>query len=161
MPRDLYEVLGVSKTASPEEIKKAYRKLARQHHPDRNPGDKAAEARFKEIQNAYETLSDKQKRAQYDQFGEAGPFAGAGAGGGPGGFGFNFGGPGGGTFQGDPAMAQELFQRFGHLFGQGGGAGGTDLGDLLGGSAGGGRGKGRGRSRRPAEDLEAEATVPF
>src|SRR5947209_8178244 len=69
MPRDYYETLGVKRDASDDEIKKAYRKLARQHHPDRNPGDKQAEARFKEIQDAYATLSDKTKRAQYDQFG--------------------------------------------------------------------------------------------
>src|SRR5262249_774934 len=58
MPRDYYEVLGVPRSASAEEITKAYKKLARQHHPDRNPGDKQAEARFKEIQNAYDALSD-------------------------------------------------------------------------------------------------------
>ena len=69
MPRDHYEVLGVSKSATPEEISKAYRKLARQHHPDRNPGDKQAEARFKEIQNAYDVLTDPKKKAMYDQFG--------------------------------------------------------------------------------------------
>ncbi|MEI7683923.1 MAG: DnaJ domain-containing protein, partial [Planctomycetota bacterium] len=68
MPRDPYEALGVSKTASEDEIKKAYRNLARQHHPDRNPGDKQAEAKFKEIQDAYDVLSDKTKKAQYDQF---------------------------------------------------------------------------------------------
>ena len=75
MPQDLYDVLGVSRTASADEITKAYRKLARQHHPDRNPGDKAAEAKFKDVAAAYEILSDKQKRAQYDQFGHAGPGA--------------------------------------------------------------------------------------
>src|SRR5437660_5423711 len=73
MPRDYYETLGVKKDASEEDVKKAYRKLARQYHPDRNPGDKGAEARFKEVQEAYDVLSDKQKRAQYDQFGFAGP----------------------------------------------------------------------------------------
>ncbi|MFM7151319.1 MAG: DnaJ domain-containing protein, partial [Gemmataceae bacterium] len=62
MPRDYYETLGISKTASEDEIKKAYRKLARQHHPDRNPGDKAAESKFKEVQEAYDVLSDKEKR---------------------------------------------------------------------------------------------------
>src|SRR5262245_34736836 len=95
MPRDYYEVLGVPRTASADEIKKAYRKLARDNHPDRNPGDKQAEARFKEIQDAYDVLNDQKKRAQYDQFGFAGV---QGGGAGPGG-GFHWGGggfPGGG-----------------------------------------------------------------
>ena len=70
--RDYYEILGVSKSASDDEIKKAYRKLAIKYHPDRNPGDKEAEAKFKEINEAHEVLSDKQKRARYDQFGHAG-----------------------------------------------------------------------------------------
>ena len=71
MPRDPYEVLGVARSASEDEIKRAYRKLARQHHPDRNPGDKQAETRFKEVQDAYDVLSDKEKRQQYDRFGFA------------------------------------------------------------------------------------------
>lgn len=70
--RDYYEVLGVNKNASDDEIKKAYRKLAVKYHPDKNPGDKEAEAKFKEISEAHEILSDKQKRARYDQFGHAG-----------------------------------------------------------------------------------------
>ncbi|MGA9762435.1 MAG: molecular chaperone DnaJ [Gaiellaceae bacterium] len=79
---DLYATLGVSRTASAEEIKKAYRKLARRHHPDANPGDKDAEERFKEVQNAYDILSDPEKRQQYDTFGAGGPqMGGAGPGG--------------------------------------------------------------------------------
>src|SRR2546429_7054913 len=97
MPRDYYEVLGVKREASDDEIKKAYRKLARQHHPDRNPGDKQAETRFKEVQDAYDVLSDKNKRAQYDRFGFAGPAGGFP--GGPGGTPFHWGGAGPGGFQ--------------------------------------------------------------
>jgi len=79
--KDYYETLGVNRAAGEEEVKKAYRKLALQYHPDRNPGDKEAEEKFKEISEAYQVLSDAQKRAQYDQFGHAafgdgGPFAG-------------------------------------------------------------------------------------
>ncbi|MBO4999764.1 MAG: DnaJ domain-containing protein, partial [Bacteroidaceae bacterium] len=78
--RDYYEVLGVEKSASEAEIKKAYRKLAIQYHPDKNPGDKEAEEKFKEAAEAYSVLSDKDKRARYDQFGHEGMGA-AGAGG--------------------------------------------------------------------------------
>src|SRR5204862_7923426 len=120
MPQDLYELLGVSRTASEDEIQKAYRKLARQFHPDRNPGDKSAEAKFKDIAGAYEILSDKQKRAQYDQFGAVG----GPAGGAPGGFHFG-GGPGGFTSNIDPETAQRLF---GDLFG--GGSPFAGMGDL-------------------------------
>src|SRR3954452_12936777 len=99
MPRDYYEVLGVPRTATEAEIKKPYRKQARQHHPDRNPGDKQAEAAFKEVQQAYDVLSDKTKRAQYDQFG----FAGGGEGM-PGGFNW-----GGGNV--DPRVLEEMLRR--------------------------------------------------
>ncbi|OPJ55604.1 molecular chaperone DnaJ [Alkalithermobacter paradoxus] len=92
--RDYYEVLGISKGADEREIKKAYRKLAMKYHPDKNPGDKEAEEKFKEINEAYEVLSDSQKRANYDQFGHAGANAGAGFGG------FSdFGGAGFGGFE--------------------------------------------------------------
>lgn len=88
--RDYYEVLGVQKGATDAEIKRAYRKVAKKYHPDMNPGDKEAEAKFKEATEAYEVLSDSQKRAQYDQFGHAAFEQGAGgAGGGFGGFDFN------------------------------------------------------------------------
>ncbi len=94
--KDPYEILGVSRTASPDEIKRAYRRLAKEHHPDRNPGDPAAERRFKEVQAAYEVLGDPQRRAEYDRFGAGGPRPdvhawGPAAGGGPGGVRFDFG----------------------------------------------------------------------
>lgn len=114
MAQDYYQILGVDKSASADEIKKAYRKLAVKYHPDRNPGDKAAEEKFKEVSSAYEVLSDSQKRAQYDQFGHE-AYTSGGAAGGPGGF----GGFGGGV---DPF---DLFQQ---MFGGGGG-----FGDLFGG----------------------------
>ena len=89
--RDYYEVLGLSKGASEEELKKAYRKLAKKYHPDVNPGDKDAEAKFKEINEAYGILSDPEKKARYDQFGFAGVDPSYGGGGGAGGFGFDMG----------------------------------------------------------------------
>src|SRR5207342_2653227 len=71
MKRDYYEILGITKSASAEEIKKSYRKVAMQHHPDRKPGDKSAEEKFKEAAEAYEVLSNADKRAQYDRYGHA------------------------------------------------------------------------------------------
>jgi molecular chaperone DnaJ len=110
--RDYYEVLGVHRNASDTEIKKAFRKQALQYHPDKNPGDKAAEEKFKELSEAYEVLSDAQKRAQYDQFGHAGV---SGSGGFSGG---GFGGFGAGTPFGD--IFSDIF---GDIFGGGGGRG--------------------------------------
>ncbi len=112
--RDYYEVLGVKKDASADEIKKAYRKAAMKYHPDRNPGDKEAEAKFKEIGEAYEVLSDDGKRSRYDQFGFAGvdPNYGAGTGG--------YGGSGFGGFGG--------FGDFGDIFSEFFGGGGSSRG---------------------------------
>ncbi len=109
--RDYYEVLGVSKTATDDEIKKAYRKAAKQNHPDLHPGDKAAEARFKEIGEAYEVLSDADKRARYDQYGFAGVDPNFAADGGFGGFGGGFGG-----------FDVDLGSIFSDFFGGGGGS---------------------------------------
>ncbi len=106
--RDYYEVLGVSKNATADEIKKAYRKKAIQYHPDKNPGDKEAEEKFKEAAEAYDVLSDADKRAKYDQFGHSmGP---QGFGGGAGGYG-GFGGFGGGM------SMEDIFAHFGDIFG--------------------------------------------
>lgn len=118
--RDYYEILGVSKSASDDEIKKAYRKLAVKYHPDKNPGDKEAEEKFKEVSEAHEVLSDKQKRARYDQFGHAGVGgAGSSAGGNPfqnGNFNFN-----GQSFNFDFSGSGYLDDILGSIFGFGGG----------------------------------------
>ena len=138
--RDYYEVLGVSKNASDDEIKKAYRKLAVKYHPDRNPGDKEAEAKFKEINEAHEVLSDKQKRARYDQFGHAG--VGGASGGAYGGF------SGGNPFSGGNFNFNG--QSFNFDFG-GGGAFDDILGSLFGFGAGG--------ARRPRKGADYQTNV--
>ena len=119
--RDYYEVLGVDKNASAEDIKKAYRKLAKECHPDLHPNDKQAEERFKELNEANEVLSDPEKRARYDQFGHEDPTAGGGYGSGFGGFDasgfggfgdifseFFGGGAGGGARQRGPVQGNDL-----------------------------------------------------
>jgi molecular chaperone DnaJ len=124
--RDFYEILGVTKTASADEIKKAYRKVAMQYHPDRNPGDKAAEEKFKEAAEAYEILSDADKKAQYDRYGHAG-VSGQGRGGQPGAGGMNM---------------DDIFSQFGDIFGE-------DLfGNIFGGGQRGGRSQQRSRGVR-------------
>jgi molecular chaperone DnaJ len=120
MPRDYYEILGVSKSSSQDEIKKAYRKLAMKYHPDRNPDDATAKEKFQECQEAYNILSDEQKRAAYNQFGHAGVQQGPG--GGPGGF-------GGGGFGGFEDMFGDIF---GDIFSQAGGRGGRGRGQARG-----------------------------
>ena len=118
--RDYYEVLGVEKNASAEDIKKAYRKKAIQYHPDKNPGDKEAEEKFKEAAEAYEVLSDPQKRQRYDQFGHAG-----------------MGGAGG--FSGGGMSMEDIFTHFGDIF-QGAGFDLGDIGEMF--MGGGGRSRG-------------------
>jgi molecular chaperone DnaJ len=128
---DYYKTLGVDKKASADEIKKAYRKLARQYHPDRNPGDKDAEARFKDISQAYDVLGDPDKRKQYDS--ASGPFAGTAGGPGFGGF---------GNFEFDGSSMGDI------------------LSNLFGGGAGGAARRARPRSERGA-DLEAQVSLSF
>ena len=123
MKRDYYEILGVTKTSSGDEIKKAYRKVAMQFHPDRNPGDKAAEDKFKEAAEAYEVLSDADKRAKYDRFGHQAFAAGAGG------------------FSGGNGNMEDIFSQFGDIFGD------DVFGSFFGGGGrrgGGGGGRARG-----------------
>jgi DnaJ-class molecular chaperone len=156
--RDYYEILGVARDAKPEAIKKAYRALARKFHPDVNPGDKAAEARFKEIQNAYDILSDEEKRARYDRFGTAafegmaaaGPRSGASE------YTFRFGEPGFETV--------DFSQFFGPMGAGGRGAGMEEephggagiFEDLIGRMRGGRTARAHG-----GRDMEAQLTIPF
>ncbi|MBE6540634.1 MAG: molecular chaperone DnaJ [Ruminococcaceae bacterium] len=132
--RDYYEVLGVDRSASDADIKKAYRNLAKKYHPDANPGDATAEAKFKEINEAYSVLSDSETKARYDQYGHAGTDPNFGAGG----FGGGFGGFGGG-FGGDA----------------------FDLGDLFGDLFGGGRRSSRPNAPQKGADIETYITLTF
>jgi molecular chaperone DnaJ len=133
--RDYYEVLGVARGTSKDEIKKAYRKLAMQFHPDKNPGNPEAEAKFKEASEAADVLLTDEKKSRYDQFGHAGVDGQA-------------GGFGGGGQSGDFADLSDIF--------------GDIFGDFLGGSGGGRRRQGQQRSRgRPGDDLQVEVDVKF
>jgi len=116
--KDFYSLLNVSRSATADEIKKAYRKLAMQYHPDKNPGDKKAEEKFKEFSEAYEVLSDPKKREMYDQFGHAGTQGGFGGAGGPfGGAGGPFGGAGAGAGQGQDPFQDIFSDVFSEIFG--------------------------------------------
>ncbi len=134
MKRDYYEVLGIDRSASLDEIKKAYRKMAMQHHPDQNPGDKAAEEKFKEAAEAYGVLSDADKRRAYDQFGHAG-----------------VGGAGGSqSFQFDPGQFTDFEDILGSFFGSG----------IFGNAFGGGQRQRSGRGE-PGSDLQYTLKIPF
>src|SRR5690606_4109598 len=130
--RDYYEVLGVAKGATQDEIKKAYRKIALQYHPDRNPGNQEAEEKFKEAAEAYDVLSNADKRTQYDRFGHAG-----------------MSGAGGGGFGGGMRM-EDIFQNFGDIFGD----------DMFGSFFGGGRQGGRRQGSRGA-NLRVKLKVSY
>ncbi len=155
MPKqDFYSLLNVARNASADEIKKAYRKLAMKFHPDKNPGDKKAEERFKEISEAYEVLSDTKKREMYDQYGAAGVnqgYAGAGAGPGFGGFGGGFGGfrqqPGGQGPGPDPESFQDIF--------------GDIFGDVFSGPRGGGGFRQQQQRRARGADLRYTLNISF
>ncbi|MGB0885678.1 MAG: molecular chaperone DnaJ [Chitinophagales bacterium] len=135
MARDYYEILGLSKSASKEEIKKAYRKTALKYHPDRNQGDKSAEDKFKEAAEAYEVLSNPDKKAKYDRFGHQA---------------FE----GGGGFSGQNVNMEDIFSQFGDIFGGGGGGGG--FGSFFGGGGGGQRRSVRGSNLRVKVKLTLE-----
>lgn len=133
MAEDFYQVLGVSRNSSDAELKKAYRKLSRENHPDSKPNDKAAAEKFKQVQEAYTVLSDSEKRQKYDRFGHSA---------------FQGGRGGGSPFGGGQVDLSDLFG--------GGGGGGFDFGDLFGG--GGGR---RATRARKGQDVETSIDVPF
>ena len=126
--RDYYEILGVGRDADEAALKKAYRKVAMQYHPDRNQGNKDAEEKFKEAAEAYEVLTDADKRARYDRFGHAGVE--------------NMGG-GGGGFSGGGMNMEDIFAQFGDIFGDGG----SPFDSFFGGG-GGGRAQGRSQGQK-------------
>ena len=138
MKRDFYEILGVQKGASAEEIKKAYRKVAMQHHPDRNPGDKSSEDKFKEAAEAYEILNDSDKKAQYDRFGHNAFANGRGGSGGFGGMNMD-----------------DIFSQFGDVFGGGGGD------EAFGSFFGGGRSSGRNSRGTRGSNLRVKMKLNF
>lgn len=147
--KDLYAVLGVDKGADTETIKKTFRKLAAKLHPDRNPGDKASEARFKEVNHAHEVLADPKKRALYDEFGEEGLREG---------------------FDPEQQRAYRAWQQQGGRAPGGGFPGGVRIEDIFGGGGGGigdvfgdlfNRGRGRGHRRARGSDVEGEITIDF
>src|SRR5690606_29045523 len=131
--RDYYEVLGVSKSAGADEIKKAYRKIALKYHPDKNPGDAAAEDKFKEAAEAYDVLSNSEKKARYDRFGHAG-----------------MGSAAGGGFGGGMGM-DDIFQNFGDIFGD----------DMFGSFFGGGRQSGGRRQGQRGSNLRVKLKMNF
>jgi molecular chaperone DnaJ len=133
--RDYYEILGVSRTASPDEIKKAYRQMAMKHHPDRNPGNKEAEERFKEAAEAYEVLGEQEKRRRYDQFGHEGMR---------------------GTNYHEFHDVNDIFSTFSDIFG--GGIGGGIFDEVFGGGA---RGRRSGRSRQGTPGADLKAKLPL
>ena len=152
MEKDFYKALGVSKDASADEIKRAYRKLAKQYHPDRNPGDESAEDRFKEVGEAYQVLSNEEDRKQYDAIRAL-------SGGGPR-FAAGSGGPGGAGFE-------DIFSMFGggnggnvRFLSSGGGAGGG-FDDILSQMFGGGGGFGSSRRPQRGQDLATEVSIPL
>src|SRR5574344_2498067 len=146
--RDYYDVLGVAKTATADGIKSVYRKLAMKYHPDRNPGDKVAEEKFKEAAEAYDVLHDADKRQRYDQFGHQAFQGGPGAGG--------FGGAGG-------MNMEDIFSMFGDIFGGHGGGGGASFGGFGDFFGGGGRQQRRADPNAPrrGDDMTFRLDIDF
>lgn len=178
MATDFYKTLGVKKAATKEEISKAYREMARKYHPDLHPDDKAARQKFQEVQDAFDTLNDPEKRKLYDQFGADYDKMGGGAGPGSGGGGYRGAWPGGGPTggargqQGGGWQQEFRFEDLGDMFrkqggGQQAGDGGFDPSDIFGNIFGGGGGAanaGRSRRRPPAAkgaDILHEITITF